>query len=180
MSRLIRGFSDTGDTDENKTQYMVYKGEVCYHIENKNNFRDVFKNGIPLTQIVFISQTTLECQDTNVENKKDIGDKSKYFEKHFDFENCENNLENKKRKNKKQYSKKKKKKTNFFSKKKFISHQTDKYTISDEYEDIYYTVGESNYEEIDNYADYKDSDVDSDFDLDFERFHYRNGPVWSW
>jgi hypothetical protein len=177
MSRLIHGFSDTG---ENETQYIVFQGEVCYYIKNKKNFRDVFKNGLPLTQIVLISQNTLVSHDTNVKNKKNIRDKSKYFEKHFDFENCENNLENKKRKNKKQYSKKKKKKTNFFSKKKNISHQTNKYTISDEYEDIYYTVDESDYEEVYNYANYKDSDVDSDFDLDFERLHYRNGPTWSW
>jgi hypothetical protein len=177
MSRLIHGFSDTS---KNETQYIEYHGLVYYYIKNKKNFRDVFKNGLPLTQSVLISQNTLVCQDTNVKTKKDIGDKSNYFEKCFDFENCENNLENKKRKNKKHYSKKKKKKTNFFSKKEFISHQNDKYTISDEYEDIYYTVDDSDYEETYNYADYKDSGIESDYDLDFERFHYRNGPTWSW
>jgi hypothetical protein len=174
MSRYIYGFSDTSDN-----KYVVRGGLVYYHIENKDNWKDVLKNGLPLIQSVVLTQNVSKCLDNKMKNKKDTGDKSKYFEPNFNFEDCETNLRNKKRKDKKHYFKNKKKKTNFFSKDECISYSNEKYIISDEYEDIYYTVEDSDYEETYNYADYKDSGIESDYDLDFERFHYRNGSTWS-
>ena len=119
MARLIQGFSDTHAT-MCEPQFVECDGLPYYYIKNKKNFRDIFKNGLPLQPLVFLpknSKTVPMSYVSNLDNK-DSGDNSNYFEDSFDFENCENNLQNKNRNTKKHYSSKNSKKNKFFFKKK--------------------------------------------------------------